>query len=275
MPEKDQAESETKKPKKNDRNPLRAAKLLFTRLPIGLRRITVSGLIGFLIIVGIAVLHPSLNERWKFGADMTLQLLILLAIAVQAYIYSGQWEAMQAQEQHMRAQVKILKETLVETKRIFDLTERPIIVVTDCDIKGGLAPNRPLRPIVTFVNKGRTAAQRFRVTVEIAAKPTYIWWFGFGDTGKVPEGDYFLPAGDPMLLVGAPADAVTIDADFYKRVAEGKEEFVVHGNGSYEDLAGREYPIEYAFQFHADGGFAHYRIRKKGETEENEKENPN
>src|SRR5688572_4701832 len=95
MPEIDQPNGDSKKTKSSNRNPFSAAYSAFKRLPIGLRRIAGGAAFCLLVVVVIALFHPSLNERWKFGTDMGLNVLILFAIAVQAYIYRGQWEVME------------------------------------------------------------------------------------------------------------------------------------------------------------------------------------
>jgi hypothetical protein len=117
VPEIQQTDPQPDSPTKADQNPLKAAVALYKRLPVGLRRIATTALIGFLGIAGIAVFHPSLSERWKFGTDMTLNLLILFAIAVQAYIYSGQWQSM--------------KDSLERTDRVIDKMEDQLKAVDD------------------------------------------------------------------------------------------------------------------------------------------------
>lgn len=116
MPEIQQTDPQPDSPSKADQNPLNTAIALYKRLPIGLQRLALIALGGFLVIVGIAVFHPSLNERWKFGTDMTLNLLILFAIAVQAYIYTRQRDVMQQQAQHMDGQLTAMLDAADKAK---------------------------------------------------------------------------------------------------------------------------------------------------------------
>jgi hypothetical protein len=176
-----------------------------------------------------------------------LNFLLFLAVAIQAWIYRQQLKV-------MHGQLAVMKETLAETNRIFDLTERPIIIAKAATIQN-IASNRPLSPIVTFANKGRTMAQEFNITIEIAAHKGYMYIFGFGDTGPRPRGGHILPAGDEMSIQGAPADEVTLDDEFYNSAMHGRESFMIHGKGNYKDLAGREYQIHHAFRFRPDAGF--------------------
>jgi hypothetical protein len=64
---------------------------------IGLRRILIFGgtLITALLVVG--VFAPYMSERIKFITVNALSILVLVAIAVQAYIYRRQWETMDRQ----------------------------------------------------------------------------------------------------------------------------------------------------------------------------------
>lgn len=95
MPEIHQTNAQADEFTKTNKNSLKASIALYKTLPIGFQRVIVAASIGFLVIVSIAIFHPSLHERWKFGTDMTLNLLVLLVVAVQTYIYLGQWQAMQ------------------------------------------------------------------------------------------------------------------------------------------------------------------------------------
>ncbi|MGB7923376.1 MAG: hypothetical protein WCF57_09040 [Pyrinomonadaceae bacterium] len=110
MQENDETESNAQEAKNRHRNPFRAAQALFKRLPIGLRFVIAGALTCFAAIVAIAVFHPSLNERWKFGTDMTLNLLILLVIAVQAFIYNKQGGTMERQWEEIKGQAEKLFE---------------------------------------------------------------------------------------------------------------------------------------------------------------------
>jgi len=222
--------------------------------------------------------NQSNSAHWS-DPLVILQLLILVAIAIQAGIYGwqlrvmkaglsetrhlvehnkqaveamqGQLVAMERQADHAGTQAEVMRETLSETRRIFDLTERPVIVVESANIYN-LGPNIPLSPTIVITNKGRTPAQNISVTLQIAAQAGFAYPFGFGDDKRWARPNFisFLAVGDRMLLQGAPADAITIDQDFYNRaVNDTKEFFMIHGKGTYEDLAGREYPIEYVFRY--------------------------
>ena len=131
------------------------------------------------------------------------------------------------------------------------IADRPYVVVEAAYVPD-LVPNRPLSPVITIVNKGRTPAQHLAASLEIAAKPGFAWVLGFGkDSGRRPVSVAFLAPGDRVNVQGAPADAVTLETDFFNNIMAGKESFMIHGKGTYDDMTGKEYPIEYAFGYHA------------------------
>jgi outer membrane murein-binding lipoprotein Lpp len=169
----------------------------------------------------------------------------------QANTLEAQVAAMENQTTAMREQLQVMRESLAETRRIFDLTERPVVIAVNARIDAGLTPDTPLMPAVTFANKGRTLAQDLRVTVEVAATRGAMYPFGFPDRGAHPTGGYLLPADGQIGITGAPVDAVTVDAEFLRSAGRGGEDFMIHGRATYRDLANREYDLRYAFRFDA------------------------
>jgi hypothetical protein len=95
MPEVNQTNADPNSAQKPNSNPFKAAYALFKRLPIGLRRIIWADLGAVAIVVLISIFHPNLATRVKFATDGILNLLIVLIIAVQAYIYVRQWDVME------------------------------------------------------------------------------------------------------------------------------------------------------------------------------------
>src|ERR1044072_7792776 len=68
----------------------------FYRMPITWRVVGVA-VAGVLVIGATARWLPDMKERMKFFADSALSWLILIVVAVQAYIYSQQREVMERQ----------------------------------------------------------------------------------------------------------------------------------------------------------------------------------
>jgi hypothetical protein len=218
------------------------------------RRVLVASAVVFVVSVsGLAyVAHHYVggsSYRISFFAESSLNLLILFAVIVHAYIYVRQWDAMERS-------LKVAEDTLAETKRVFDMTERPIVIATNAILPGfdeQYTEGKRLQPQVSFRNCGRTAAQKVKVTTEVAAKPTMVYPWGPPITDRQPQGDWFLGAGEGTTIQAAPADAVSFEIEFFKGIWAGKECMLIHGKGSYEDLAGREWPIEYSFKHHPEG----------------------
>jgi hypothetical protein len=130
VPEDNQPNGYSDKPNSVENNPFYAAYSVFKRLPIGLRNIVGGAFLCLIVVVVIAVFHPSLNERWKFGTDMGLNVLILLVIAVQTYIYIGQWDAMAEGLKIERDKTDPRLRVAEVTAEHFEVGKRPFFVVT-------------------------------------------------------------------------------------------------------------------------------------------------
>lgn len=234
-----------------------------------------TGTVILLVGLGFVSYGLGVSSQISFITVNALSILVLAAIASQALIYHRQREVMERQWQ-------VMDETLKETRRIFDMTERPIIIAWNASLPGfdaGYVAGTRVRPTVNFHNKGRTAAQKIKVTTEVAANPSHVYPWGPPKTDVQPQGDYFLGGNDTMSIEAAPAHAVAFEADFAKRILDGKEFLLIHGNGSYEDMAGREWPIEYSFQYRtgrqegSPGGFVQHIHPKISNEKEKAAEN--
>jgi hypothetical protein len=150
MAEIQKANSQGNPPSKADKYSLKTAVSAYKALPIGLRRIVKLAAFCFAVIVVIGVFHPSLAERWKFGTDMTVNLLIALVVAIQAYIYVGQWDVM---ERSLRS----AKQSTIDANRAYVVAKIKDLGPSDEVIQFGL----------TVENGGNTPANN--VTVHHAA----------------------------------------------------------------------------------------------------------
>jgi len=127
MPENNQANGSPNKADSDDKHAFNGNAPLEV-YPIGLRRILLVGgiLLGALLLVSIFV--PHMSERVKFFTVNALSLLVLIAIAVQAYIYRRQWAAMDTQAGMMQGQLKAMQDGLEETRKIVEQNERAVKV---------------------------------------------------------------------------------------------------------------------------------------------------
>jgi hypothetical protein len=94
VPQDDQTNNNSSEANKQDNSPPQAT---VRTKPSGLRLIIVAGCILTFTLLFISVYLPNLTARVKFFTVNFLSLLVLAAIAVQAYIYKRQWDAMQGQ----------------------------------------------------------------------------------------------------------------------------------------------------------------------------------
>jgi hypothetical protein len=90
MQDKQVTTSEAENPQQPDHNPFRALYALFKRVPITWR-VVGGAVVGVLILAAVARWLPNMKERMKFFTESALSWLILVIVAVQAYIY--RWQA--------------------------------------------------------------------------------------------------------------------------------------------------------------------------------------
>jgi len=133
--------------------------------------ITIGAIAIFSVLVLFAIFHPNMAERIKFVSANTLNLLILVAIVIQAYIYRRQWEAMERQ-------VKVAERSIQLANDTFDVGEAPYFGITEMSLMD-FNPGQWPRLIITFVNGGKTPAWNFDVKSEVV----------FGDNPQ--EGERF------------------------------------------------------------------------------------
>lgn len=139
--------------------------------------------------------------------------------------------------------------TSVPAATPLSIADRPYVVVESAML-ADMSPKVSTNAFITIVNKGRTPARHIMMSLQIAAKPGVIYWLGFEkDDGRRPVQIAFLAAGDRISVGGAPVDNVTLDTKFLADALEGKESLMIHGQGTYEDMTGTEYGIEYAFGY--------------------------
>src|SRR6266545_198644 len=245
MQEHAQPVGDNQTPKNTNHNPLSAAKTLFKALPIGLRRIIYAALIIFIGIVGIAILHPSMNERWKFGTEMTLNLLILLAIAVQAYIYTKQWGAME--------------DGLEQGRQALEISERARLGIHS--IKENFETGRV---VIRIENTGKAPAADIEVFAEGVAhipEPSVpdettkaLPWKRFGNGWQltwplnVDYGNTTLLAGNNPLILPFSLNS-WLNRNQRKVMEDGNGHLIFRGHISFHDGFKCDQKTEFAFKY--------------------------
>lgn len=97
----------------------------------GWRIIVAAAVIAAVAIVGVGFLYIKESERVAFITVNTLSLLVLVAIAVQAYIYRKQWEAMEEQRDAMTEQGRLMSVSLAQNERSVKAAEKSVKLAED------------------------------------------------------------------------------------------------------------------------------------------------
>jgi hypothetical protein len=231
MHEVDQTNGNASETQNHNRYSLNTAQSLYKSLPISLRNIIIGVLFCWLGVVAVAVLHPHLNERWKFGADMTLNVLILLVVAVQAYIYARQWEVMQ------------------EQKRMATIGERAYLGVKDVKLENPIKNNTIIVHALLF-NGGRTPAinveRRFMIGLVEKKHERTLPWDKYPDR----QTDFtILAAGAERWLTFPPAP---ISVTQFQEFEADKRVIHAAGRIGFTDFMG----IKQMFEFDMTAGFS-------------------
>src|SRR5215210_3495245 len=109
-----------------------------------------------------------MSERVKFFTVNALSLLVFIAIAVQAYIYRRQWEAMEDSlaetrkivDQNERA-VKVAERGIEVAQNAAYIEQRAYVGIQRMTVEGLDEGRCPILNI-TWINGGKTPAWRFR-----------------------------------------------------------------------------------------------------------------
>jgi hypothetical protein len=130
MPEQNHTEANSEHPKKRNRYSPRAAYAQFQLLPVGLRYMIWAAFIVVAVVAIVSLFFPNMKDRIKFFTDSSLNVLIVLVVAVQAYIYTKQWGAMTEGLAIERAKTDPRLRIAEVTAQNFEVGERPTFIVT-------------------------------------------------------------------------------------------------------------------------------------------------
>lgn len=174
MPQDDEANGNPDSANKNNKGP--------KERNAGLWVIVVAGGIFLGVLLFVSIYLPNMTERVKFFTVNALSISILVAIAVQAFIYLRQQEI-------MRGQLDIMKAGVRQTKRFFDLTERPSLGI-EGEMEFSQEPNGEGYIEVVIRNSGKSPAIQVRsgISTGIQIPDTFV------PTDRCPE-----PAKGEML----------------------------------------------------------------------------
>jgi hypothetical protein len=195
-------------------------------------------------LVGMAVNVTRGNkDGFTLLATVGVNVLIFIAIVVQAFIYKRQAEMMQDGLTKTQSLIE-------QNERFFAMTERPILVVEKATAP--LRLNEPMKMTVVVVNKGRTAAQKLRI------------FFRLSEPGEIEfpfVGEYFdchfLAANDTLTIHDEGNPVRICDKETFRSVVERFDKTIyIYGDGTYEDLTGRQYSLDkWTFTWTREHGF--------------------
>jgi hypothetical protein len=214
----------------------------------GLWGILFGGLIALGVLTFVSIAADDMTERIKFLTTNTLSIFVLVAIAVQAYIYRRQWETMERQwlatrnlvdqnervVETMQGQLDAMKDQLGimrETQKSFAIGERAYLIIEDVVF---ISKGENTRVLFTLFNGGRTPAFEVSSASEasLGVDPPTGKLKGLG---HVYGEKAFMPAGTKKQ-VEAVFYNFTMTAANWQAVAAETVRFFVRGEFYYKDF---------------------------------------
>jgi hypothetical protein len=257
MPENDKADTNTQQPKQANRNAFKAAYAQYKFLPIGLRRILKAITAGLVVLLIVSVFMPHLAERVKFFTASSLNLFLLFAVIVQAYIYRRQWEVMEDQwkavkdqAEIMRKQARSMDESVVFGLRAhvgvgsfkFDLDRKRVFIEIE---NIGKVPAKDIKLEVILSVE---IPQEFISRIPVAQKVERPFQFMQIDTGAEYGGTKLFPGSLPITFV-VHLDNDLLDNDQYGLITAGHAKVVVNGLITFHDgfNSGKKTPFSFRY----------------------------
>jgi hypothetical protein len=220
-------------------------------LPVSLLRILVFGGILFGALLIVSVFAPNMSERIKFFTVNALSLLVLLAIAIQAFIYHQQREIM---ERQLKATEKAAEASYV--------AQRAYIGITDLRLKSTGIITAPLVEgetptlFVRWHNGGTTPARNFRAVpyLVLGEKPERRGYF-LGDDMSDMEAS-FIPGGKEVTNPYPQGETgfKPVTKDMLDDINSGKKRLYAMILASYVDFTGKDRWLESAAIYKPEEG---------------------
>jgi hypothetical protein len=263
MPQNDQTNNNSSEANKQDDSTSHATiRAKFS----GLRLIIVAGCILVLALLFLSIYLPYLTERVKFFTVNLLSLLVLAAIAVQAYIYRKQWEVMQGQ-------LGVMRETIAENRRNFYVIERAYVSISHIQFTDNPETEQMRTIQIEIINGGRTPAWDVRMRVRVSVEdPTsdksrpYVKTADHVETRSIPR--VLLPSKTEPVII---KPDITVSESMSLEVMDLSGIFV-RGEIYFTDISEKEQALPFCFVWKPKTPF--FENCKRGEKQSNS-ENPN
>lgn len=210
-------------------------KTLFMRMREGFYGIPVFwravgfAVLGVLIIGVVARWLPDMKDRMKFFADSSFSWLILVVVAIQAYIYTRQWRVMEKQTETSEAQIDAMRDA-------FYVGERAYMYLKNI-FPQPFEMGKPIIVHIIYANGGRTPAREVHVTTEYHIRsPEYELKPHIQKAEYLKSSGWFVPArGEaPEILT---CDEIVTES-LIKEFKAGRRVLYVAGVCTYKDFSG-------------------------------------
>ncbi len=270
MPQTEQTNSD---PGQSDKNNKRTSHA-------GLWWILIAGGAFLVTLLFVSVYLPNLTERVKFFAVNALSILLLVTIAVQAYIYRRQWEVIERQEDVMRESLAETRNLIAQNERFSRINSRAYVFIDTASLDAPINSGKyPLAKIVVK-NSGRSPAFNHRMRIEQA--------FLAGEAlekakkGIMPKMRPLDKKGLAIIGAGHTTDMHLV-RDTWKSpedeelAMKGESVFYMWGLNCYSDIFGKEYSSKFSLFARNTRvtGLSFGLFGNDVEDEETEQQNPN
>jgi hypothetical protein len=210
-------------------------------LPVSLTKVLFFGGILLAALLMVSVFAPNMSERIKFFTVNALSLLVLLAIAIQAFIYHQQREVMERQ----------LKATEQAAEASY-IAQRAYIGVTGLRLESKGIVTAPLvvgetpTLFVRWNNGGTTPARNFRAIpyLVLGEKPELRGYFLGDDMSDIEAS--FIPGGKEVTMPYPQIETgfKPVTSEMLDDINSGKKRLYAMILASYVDFTGKDRWLE-------------------------------
>jgi hypothetical protein len=185
---------------------------------------------GVILIVGLYVMtwDMSPDQRTQFVTPHLINLLLLVVVAIQAYITQKQWQ---------------------QSRELFELAERPSLGVEKVALEK--YPDGTGRIIAKMRNSGKSPARKVKTTITLNFYETGAFEPSEGNCPEPHDAELLALVSLGVVSVNAPIDVLSpLRPPECIRLLEAGDLFVmVWIRCTYESIHGRDYFVKYYARF--------------------------
>ena len=227
---------------------------------------------GIVLCIGVFLLSRSFDKRteqYTFLAPSILNVLILIAIAAQAWIYEGQWNAMERQTSILNRSVKAAEDSAKAAKTSADAlinSERAWITVEisppKLESNEDIGAVKWMHVVFNFGNSGKTVARitdvrgRFHIISkpeDLPSIPDYSLW---KRPKEIPEdGRIVVPGKTFQAAFPLESDTLGSTDIEVQAIKQGFRLWFAYGIVTYLDFSNTERVTQFCFVYKIPKGF--------------------